>query len=61
MVNAEIKQTIKRNRLFQYEVAAEIGISEYTLCVWLRRELTQERKQLVLDAVQRLTRGGGTE
>lgn len=61
MVNAEIKQTIKRNRLFQYEVAAEIGISEYTLCVWLRRELTQERKQLVLDAVQRLTKGGGTE
>lgn len=61
MANAEIKQTIKRNRLFQYEVAAEIGISEYTLCVWLRRELTQERKQLVVDAIQRLTGGGDRE
>lgn len=58
MPNSEVKQAIKLNRLYQYEVASEIGVSEYTFCVWMRRELSAERKQLIMEAIQRLTEGG---
>ena len=34
MKNSEIKRTIKESRIMQYEIAAQMGISEYTLCKW---------------------------
>lgn len=61
MANAEIKAMIRQRRLYQYEVANELGVSEYTLCVWLRNELNPERKQKVLEAMERLTGGGDSE
>nr|WP_320026701.1 hypothetical protein [uncultured Acetobacterium sp.] len=55
MKNKEIKDSIKEARLFQYEVAAAIGIAESTLCRKLRNELPQEEKQRVLNAIKKLT------
>lgn len=56
--NEDIKRKIKQSRLFQYEVAAALSISEYTFCKWLRRPLNEERKQLVEKAIESLVRGG---
>ena len=53
--NSEIKQAIRKHRLYQYEVATEAGISEYTLCVWLRHEMEPERKERVMEAIKRLS------
>ena len=55
MPNSEIKQEIRKHRLYQYEVATELGVSEFTLCVWLRHELEPERKQRVMEAIERLS------
>ncbi len=33
MANIDLKQAIKAKRLYHYEVAEALGISEYTLCV----------------------------
>lgn len=57
MYNLEIRMKIKQNRLCHYEVAQKIGISEATFCRWLREELSEERKKLVLSAVDKLVRG----
>ena len=57
MENLEIRQAIKSARLMQYEVAGKIGISEYTLCKWLRKELPNERKAQILDAIAALKAG----
>ena len=48
---------IKKNRLCHYEVAKEIGISEFTFCKWLREELSEDKKKLVFSAIDRIVRG----
>lgn len=57
MWNIEIRQAIKVSRFMQYEIAAQMGISEYTLCRWLRREMTTEQKESVYRAIAELKAG----
>ncbi len=49
--NQAIRQLIATKRLKHYEVAAALGMSEYTLCKWLRTELEPERKKIVIKAI----------
>jgi hypothetical protein len=58
MCNENVKRAIRTNDLRQWQVAREIGISEYTLCVWLRQELTGERLSRIQAAIDRLSKGG---
>mgnify|MGYP003321516577 CR=1 FL=1 len=51
MHNLDIRIKIKENRLCHYEVAAKIGISEYTLCRWLRTELSEDKRNAILQAI----------
>ena len=50
-MNDAIKRKIKESRIMQYEIAAKIGISEYTFCRWFRTELTSEQQERILAAV----------
>ena len=52
--NIEIREEIERRRLNYYEVAAALGINSVTLSVWLRTELTDERKEKVMKAIESL-------
>lgn len=54
MANQEIKNLIKKHRLFRYEVAEAMGISEGYLSTLLRRPLTEEMEQKVVDAINQL-------
>lgn len=54
MNNLEIKKLIKKNHLFDYQVAIEMGMSEFTLIRWFRRPLTSEQEERVLAAIKRL-------
>lgn len=51
-MNQEIRDRIKESRVKQWEVAKAIGISEGTLCIWLRDELSEERKAQVMEAIR---------
>lgn len=53
--NAEVRNKMTGSGLHQWQVADQIGISEGTLTRWLRTELTGERREKVLDAIDRLT------
>ena len=55
MANQEIKNLIKKHRLFRYEVAEEMGISEGYLSTLLRKPLTEEMEQKVKEAINKLT------
>ena len=58
-MNREIKEKMKAANVHQWQVAKEIGISEYTFCRWLRDEpLQEDRKQLILEAVEKLSDSG---
>lgn len=55
MTNAEIKKIIRDRRLFNYEVAAQLGISEFTFSRWFRKELENDKCERVLKAIDELT------
>ena len=52
MANEDIKKLIKKHRLFRYEVADAMGISEGYLSTLLR---TEEMEQKVKEAINKLT------
>ncbi len=46
MTAEQIKKVMRENRIFQWEVAKKLGITEFTLCRWLREELTTEQEKM---------------
>ena len=59
MKNQEIREAIKRARVKHWQIAAELGIGESTLVRWLRFDLTEERKNLILSAVEKVSAENG--
>ncbi len=53
--NLEIRQMIERKRLRYYEVARQVGVTPVTLSIWMQTELTDERKERVLKAIESLS------
>lgn len=52
MYNLDVRDAIKEKRLFHYEVAEIIGITECSLSRLLaRKELSPERKREILNAI----------
>jgi hypothetical protein len=49
--NMDIREQIANKHIYYYELADAIGISPYTLSVWLRTELTPDRKARVQKAL----------
>ncbi|MBR0267504.1 MAG: helix-turn-helix transcriptional regulator [Clostridia bacterium] len=56
-MNRDIKDMIKAAGLHQYQVADLCGVSETTLVRWLRYELTPEKREMILSAIEK----GGQE
>ena len=53
--NETVREAIKKSRLYQWQIAEKIGISEFTFTRWLRSELSDERKELILKAIAELS------
>ena len=51
LANLEIREAVEKNRLRYYEIAEKIGITPWTLSVWMRTELTPERRERVQKAI----------
>lgn len=54
MKNLDVRQAIQKAGLKHWQVAEATGISQYTLCVWLRSDLSNERRLRVMQAIERL-------
>ena len=54
MNNLDIRMAIKKARLFAYEVAEAMGITETYFSRKLRKELPPEEKQRILAVIDRL-------
>ena len=48
MVNIDIKEAIEKANLFQWQIADELSISEFTLCRRFRHELSDKEKEKIL-------------
>ena len=53
--NAEIRSLIDSSGLMYWQVAEAVGISESTFSVWLRHELSDDRRKKVIQAINLLT------
>jgi len=51
----DIQSILKEKRIYQWEIAQELQINEFTLCRWLRGNLSKEREILILNAIDKLT------
>lgn len=58
MKNLELRKKIQQAGLKHWQIADAMGISSYTLSVWLRHELTGQRLERVLSAIEGLQKGG---
>ena len=54
MKNPDIREMIKAAGLKHWQVAEAAGISHGTLCIWLRSDLSKERRTTVLSAIERI-------
>lgn len=54
MKNLDVRTRINEYRLRHYEVAQSLGVSEYTLSVWLRTELPDEKRRKIFEAIEQL-------
>ena len=54
MANEDIKKLIKKHRLFRYEVADAMGISEGYLSTLFRKPLSEDMRTKVIEAINRL-------
>ena len=57
MHNKDLRYEFRIANVRQWEVAEAIGISEMTFVKWLRRELPEEKKKLVREAIQKVIDG----
>ncbi len=51
-----MREKVKEAGLFLWEVAEKVGVSEWTLCRWLRHEPTGEKLTRIERAVEELVR-----
>jgi transcriptional regulator with XRE-family HTH domain len=59
VANTDVRKAIwlaKEQGIKQYEVAEAIGVSEPTLTRWLRKEMSDDKKKLITEAVKNLRR-----
>lgn len=49
--NQEVREALQNKGMKQWELADMLGISEFTLTRWLRKELTEEEKEQLLKAI----------
>ena len=54
--NKEIREKLARYRIRQCEVADQLKITEFTLCIWLRTELKTEQRAKVEKAIEEITK-----
>lgn len=57
--NQEIRDKLRIRNIPQWRLAVEIGVSENTVCRWLRMPLSADKEARLLSALDQLTDGKG--
>ena len=54
MNNTQIKAVMRDNNIYMWQVAKKLNVHESSFCKWFREELSEERKQQVILAVEEI-------
>ena len=52
MKNQQIRTALRCSDVKQWELAEQLGVSEVTVCRWLRTELPKDKKVQILQAIK---------
>ena len=52
MRNEQIRTALRCSDVKQWELAEQLGVSEVTVCRWLRAELPKDKKVQILQAIK---------
>lgn len=59
MNNHEIREKMREKGIKQWEIADVLGISEFTLSRWLRKEILDSKRQRILEAIESIAKRKG--
>jgi len=51
--NLEVRSIMKEKKIFQWQVAVELGVTDATFVKWLRLPLSDEKKEMVMKAIDK--------
>lgn len=54
MDKLDIHTVLRKHRIYQWEVARELGITDYTLSRWLRKDLSKEQVKAIFEAINKI-------
>lgn len=54
MNNNQIKELMRTNHIYMWQVAKHIGVHETVFCKWFRDNLTEEQIQQILSAIEEI-------
>lgn len=57
MKKSDVQKGLRESRRKQWELAQEIGISEFTIIRWLRDPISEEHAKRITEGLQRLQKG----
>ena len=58
-MNQEIKSLMRKEGVYQWQIAIALGIGEATLTRWLRVKLTEEKESMIMEAIQKVRAADG--
>lgn len=54
MDNKQIRAVMRDNNIYMWQVANKLKVNETSFCKWFREELSEERKQQVMSAIEEI-------
>ena len=51
MMNADIREEIRRRGLYAWDVARQLGVHKSTVFYWLGQDLTDEKRKRLINAI----------
>ena len=54
--NKDIREKVKQSGVPYWKIAARLGVSEGTLCRWLRMELDEKTKEKIISTIEKIER-----
>ena len=54
MDNKQIRVVMRDNNIYMWQVAKKLNVNETSFCKWFREELSEERKQQVMSAIEEI-------
>lgn len=56
--NKDLKEKVKKEGLYMWQIADKLGVSEPTLVRWMRYPLSKEKRNAFNDAIKHLKKEG---